>query len=192
MRLFIDIDEVLADFVGGACKAHGVPLELMRAHQVPGTWDISKALRHAKNVPAHKWDMDAFWQPMRTTEFWQSLNWTEHGKQLLEYIKPRFGNNWWLLSAPNHCHTSYNGKVAWIKAEFGATFDRFILTPHKELLAQPGTILIDDRPANLDKWTKAGGTSILYPNYGNCLYKQTNPAEFIKGVLDALGIPQHQ
>ena len=177
--IFLDMDEVLVDFIGGACQIHGITKEEMYLKQPLGEWDITKALRLSQ---------DAFWNPINQAgvDFWLNLQptpWCDELRNLvfdLEYRVVALH----ILSSPSFCPTCYDGKTRWLKQKFGYRFTNFVITPHKWLFAGPGRILIDDRAKNCGEFDRAGGKSILFPHRGNYLHHLAHdPVSYVKEEL---------
>lgn len=78
---------------------------------------------------------------------------------------------WMIASAPSRTASSASEKVTWMQRYFGPDFRRYVLTVHKELLAGPGRLLIDDSPSNCRKFTEAGGEAILFPRHWNAAHR---------------------
>lgn len=168
--VFLDIDGVLADFVGGYCELVGRDREELEETWItehPGCWNLPDVLGCS---------LDEFWKPIHEAgeEFWLGLDPTDHFDELIDRVESFVGDDWLLVSSPSRCHTSHSGKVRWIKSMFGNRFDRFILTGHKERLAKPSTILIDDSDRNCDKFELCGGRSYVFPTLGNTLYRYSS------------------
>lgn len=156
--LYVDMDDVMADFVGAACLAHGMTREKMETRRKPGCWDIKKAL--GANT------LKEFWEPINATgsEFWYNLEplpWFGELVELLVWLQIE----WYILSTPGNCPSSYVGKVMWIEKYFGEEFVNYILTPHKHLLAH-NAFLVDDRPDNINKFIEHGGRGMIFPTLG--------------------------
>jgi 5'(3')-deoxyribonucleotidase len=164
----LDMDEVLVDFISGACEAHGVSREEMETHRVPGTWSIQEAL--GKATTGHYLTTKEFWAPINKAgaEFWENLKpfeWTDTIIELVECTKLP----WFVVTSPSFDETSYFGKIRWLKRKLGNSFDRAIITPHKHRFAFE-SLLIDDRERNLEKHVDHGGSALLFPSLGNSLY----------------------
>lgn len=169
----VDMDEVLVDFIGGACKAHGVTREQMESYRTPGHWSVQEALGLATNGERALTTKE-FWRPINEAgaKFWESLepfSWTESVVELVKQTKL----DWYVVTSPSFDETSYLGKVRWLKNMFGNSFDRIFLTAHKHRLAT-GSLLIDDRESNLEKHIHHGGVGVLFPSLGNKLYRYHN------------------
>ena len=135
--IFLDLDEVLADFVGSALKIHGISREELETHREPGRWDITKPLGLSD---------DEFWEPIHAagSGFWSGLDPLPWADELVGLVEET-GVPWHVVTSPSRCPTCYDGKVRWLKDFFGADFDRFIISPHKEIYAGPGRVILDDR-----------------------------------------------
>jgi 5'(3')-deoxyribonucleotidase len=184
MRILVDLDCVLADFVGGCCAAWGLSTAEVLAHWEPGVYPINAALALALAAREGRPLYDV--QPMPDSRFWARLN---GNGAFWEGLAPlpwcheltaevaRTTPDWHVVTAPSWCVTSYDGKVRWLKARLGERFDRFFITPHKYALAGPGTILIEDNEKNcrdfeVDPLTgrATGGRAVLFPAHHNRLH----------------------
>ena len=187
--VFIDADEVLFDFIGGAAKAHGVEPETLQAHRTLGHWDISRPL--GELVLGRPYSQEEFWLPINHagSEFWERLDPLPHMTELIQLVET-ITDDWHIVSAPSWDSRNYYGKVKSFKKHFGQSFDRFILTPHKHLFAKPDTILIDDRLENVEKFNKAGGYGFVFPTLGNSLHEYRDvPVEQLRlSLIDRFSI----
>ena len=182
--VFLDMDEVLTDFVGGACVAHYTTVAELDFVRKPGIWSIVEPLGTIRKIPG--FTNDDFWEQIHCYGeiFWLRLAALPWARELTGLLDDLYPQRWYIVSAPSRCPTSYSGKVKWLKRFFRQDFDRFLLTPHKHLFAKPGTLLIDDRELNLLKFEEAGGKGLLFPNMGNNLHAQRhNPLEYVRQHL---------
>lgn len=108
------------------------------------------------------------------------------GEGTRQLDRESFSDDWYVVSAPSRSAESYSGKARWLKAFFGNRFDRFALTAHKHLLANPNTILIDDREQNVTRFLAAGGVGIMFPCRYNSYHEVTDPVSHIQSVLELL------
>lgn len=183
MVIFLDMDGVLADFDRGACRVHGVLWDSLLAHRQPGHWNLrpplSKALGQKTVMSSNQ-----FWAPIHAERdtFWSSLPATDWMAELVNRVQS-FRLEWYILTAPSLCATSYYGKALWVKRWFGSEFEGMIPTPHKQLLAKPDTVLIDDRESNVQRFCDAGGHGILFPTQGNRLHHVQHPVEYVESQL---------
>jgi len=165
-RIILDMDEVITDFVGAACRAWGTTTEEVVKNWEPGKWDMTGPV--GKTVRGTPLTEQEFWDKINgDTKFWSRMDETSFIGEILNLSYKVVNTNWHIVSSPSHCPTCYNGKVKWLKEKFGYDFNRFALTPHKEIFAQPGVLLIDDRDSNIENFIKHGGAGIVFPAHHN-------------------------
>lgn len=184
LRILIDLDDVLVDFVGSACKAHGTTYEEVAKFWELGRWDIQVPLGKALGRTARLPD-EEFWIPLNVPNFWASLpefHWTA---SLLETVFRRT-DDWFIVSAPSRCDSSRHGKLEWFNRYFGFASDRFIPTRYKEIFAKKGVVLIDDSTTNIDKFNAEGGKGILFPKLWNGNHVHAaDPLTYVRNYLEA-------
>ncbi len=181
MICYLDIDEVLVDFVGPALRLHDLDPDLVRAAWPEDTWSVTEVLGMSNTK---------FWKPINEmgSEFWENLPEKPWIDELLYLVSSTFEEAY-LVSAPSHCTSSYQGKVNWIRKRFGNGFDKFVLSSHKHLLGYPGAVLIDDRPKNCVAFEQGppggiGGKYVLFPMTGNANARYLdNPIKYVKELL---------
>lgn len=194
--IYLDMDQVLVDFTGGVCDLFNVEMGDVVGHWQPGDWCMLEPLSKALGSEV---SLDLFWQVIhsRGSQFWtnlKSLPWLDELIVLVE----RFTDHWQIVTSPSLDHSSYAGKVLWVQKKFGRKFDRLIPTRYKYLLAQPGTVLIDDREENCEHFehkptgdgstfSKTGGEAIIFPSHHNNLYNYRNhPLQWVELELERL------
>lgn len=170
--LFVDLDEVFTDFIGGYLRLIEKDWEWFKSVHPIGQWDIAKGLgiTHVQ-----------FWQTITSagTGFWLGLQPKPWAIELRNLLNKHCGARWYLLTSPGQSLYAYEGKVLWIRRFFGQTFDRFFITNHKHLLASPERTLMDDCEANILKFSEWGGQGFLFPAVVNCLHRDSdNPLQF--------------
>ncbi len=176
MRLFIDMDGVLADFIGGLCDWYGV-LNPYLQEKNKGEWDIVKLLNRKET------ERD-FWEELGLN-FWANLPKTPEADGLVRLLKDRYGlENLCILSRPCMTPGCLEGKFQWIKEHFPDFQRRFLFGTVKDMVARHDTLLIDDYPKNVKAFARAGGSAILMPRPWNFLYKNLQPLEYVEQHLD--------
>jgi hypothetical protein len=149
--VYCDMDGVLADLAGKVSQMMGEPVsdprEMMRAL-------VLLRRKHPKDF--------------ENGEFWANLNWTPHGKEVWNAIRPY---NPLLLTGAIRGRESNIGKQIWAERELGLPIDRILFSTTKHEYARPNAVLIDDTKQNIDNWEKHGGIGILHSdsNYQNTL-----------------------
>ncbi len=146
MKIYFDMDGVLADFDG-----------MLRKHH-PHVEDFSV-------LPD-----DEFWPLVKAIpNFWEDLEILPGANEM---VKAAFENenvtHVEVLSAPSrHDLRSYAGKVKWLEKHFSEYFPfdlrlNLVIAKNKKHFAEPGSVLIDDLDKNIDAWNKNGGFGILH------------------------------
>ncbi len=158
-RVFIDVDEVLADFVDGACKVHNIRASDITPKWSPDVWDMATVMGISNRE---------FWRPISRLgeRFWTELEALPWWGEVIDIVSG-YTKDWYLLTSPSIDTSCYTGKVKWIKQHFGHNFDRFFITRHKHLLSGAGRLLIDDNPKNIAEFSDGGGKGLLFPHVGN-------------------------
>lgn len=185
-RIILDMDEVLTDFVGAACKAWGTTTEEVVKNWEAGRWDMTAPVgRTIRGKPLTERE---FWDRINNNVgFWEHMNETPFVQTLLNRVYYEVDKNWHIVSSPSYCATCYDGKVKYLKRTFGEKFNQFALTPHKELFAQPGVLLIDDRDSNVENFIKHGGAGIVFPAHHNSKHEfKTDPVTYVTAQLEKL------
>lgn len=183
MTIFVDMDEVLTDFVGGACRAHGFTNQEVAANRAAGEWSIQPALAKLKGKKVV--DDKEFWEPIHHlgSRFWEELHPLPWFGEMIKLVNS-LTDSWYIVTAPSKDPHSYSGKAIWIARYFAPeiAFHHMIPTPNKYLLANPDTILIDDREETVRKFRNTRhGKGCVFPSLGNSLYKYADdPVGFLK------------
>ena len=152
MRIYCDMDGVLADFAKGAEKVTGMPIS---------KW--SYATKKEK------------WQPIKDTpRFWHTLPWMSGGQQLWNYIR-KFDTH--ILSA--YVEESFDpncipGKRFWAQKNCGLPLNKINLVrrSQKQLYTKTGggqNILIDDYIKNINEFKAKGGIGIHHTSTQNTI-----------------------
>jgi 5'(3')-deoxyribonucleotidase len=165
-KILLDMDGVVVDFIRGICDFYDMDYGSTIDNWNPlGEYDLTQtvAFREAGI------DQSEFYPTLaqRPMEFWRNLLAYPNAPHLYNLINGGF-KNWLFVSAPIPSAACYAGKFEWVNdfLEQRAT-TRLILTRHKEWLAAPYTLLIDDSDSNVKQFVKAGGHAILYPQPWN-------------------------
>ena len=140
MKLYVDLDSVLTDFLKAVSDLMGTKLE--RGKALPDSRDMWIKINRAGE------------------KFWTGMDWEPGGRDLWEAVK---GYHPTILSSPTRHPSSKAGKAQWVRENLGEDVP-LILDSHKDKYAEPDAVLIDDRRKNIDKWEAAGGVGILHKN----------------------------
>lgn len=187
LKIFLDMDEVLADFVGSACRLWGVTESQLLTHWEPGRWDmtlpLSKMLGRKRQMPCEE-----FFSVIssRGQTWWEALPALPWALALIELID-EYDYEWKVVSTPSPCQHCVPGKQAWLRQRLGSHFNRYTFTADKPALAKKGIILIDDRQDTVEKFIAAGGLGIVFPRHHNCNYQyKSDPVSYVKQQLREL------
>jgi 5'(3')-deoxyribonucleotidase len=169
MKICLDMDGVLVDFVGGAATLIGYD------PSVVNTWDYYPLIGKTENE---------FWRAIDAagSDFWATLPiypWALDLYRECKAIAPTI-----FLTSPSQCPSSMHGKLRWMQDNFGRQFRDYLVGPKKEFCATPDTILIDDSDANCKKFQAAGGRPILFPRPWNENRGIAEPYSFVLEQLD--------
>ena len=153
--VFVDLDGVVADFVGGVCRLHGIDTPKFN-----GEYDIGKVMGMSTTE---------FWGHLDSDEtFWADLGKTSEADEIMSFLEGAVGEkNIYFLSSPALNPACHSGKATWVKEHYGGYINRLILCGHKHFLASRGRLLIDDNERNCKRFAAAGGNTFLWPRSWN-------------------------
>lgn len=157
MKVFLDMDGVIADFVGAIHKAHGreycyADPEARGQFEIEPIWGVT---------PQEFWSKDSY-------ELWAEMNVTPEAVDIVSILESAFGSeNIAILTSPSMGPGSVPGKREWMRRHFPQFEKRMIFTNAKEFLAGPNRLLVDDRDKNIVDFYGAGGECILIPRHWN-------------------------
>jgi len=156
-QILLDMDGVLADFVGGICKLHNRTCydkpEHMGEFKMEKLWGMSK---------------EEFWIPQDKQGFWLGLEKTVEADDIVQLADETVGfKNIAIVTSPSNNIFCISEKKVWMKKYFPGLEKRMIFTNVKGFVAGPNRLLIDDKDKNVDEFNRAGGWGILLPRYWN-------------------------
>ena len=146
VKIFCDLDGVLADFEAGVQRVTG---RGTRDQTVSKMW--SRVLSHPG--------------------FFSSLDWTKDGEKLWDFIKEYKPTI--LTGLPYSCkNTIRKDKIRWCNQKLGADIDVITCNSNeKHRYANYGDILIDDRLENMKSWKALGGVFIHHISAERTIYE---------------------
>lgn len=159
IKIFLDMDGVLADFQHGVKTYYDIDLEAMNK------------MKEVPNILKKK--NSAMWGHIRKNpQFWNNLKPMDDAQQLWDYfshLDPII-----LTAAPSTFSVGSETflmvgemKKTWIKRIFNMSDDtRFICTTssrkHQHVIDSHHNVLIDDNTKNISNWTNTGNIGILH------------------------------
>ena len=163
LRIYFDLDGVCCDFVRRALSIHGKDADLVfrnwKKHHL-GVFEVYNVISMSK---------DEFWDKVWETgsDFWISIPEYPWFREMIDCVVPK---RVYFSTATGRPEGAY-GKIVWIKERMGNSFNKFMISRHKYLLANDQSVLIDDREENVYTFRKHGGRAILFPQLWNIMYK---------------------
>lgn len=177
IRIFLDLDGVLADFVQGAVELHGYDSDPYGPVANRGRWDLEKII----GIPEQD-----FFSPMGY-DFWANLKPLPWAWQLMDIVNETFGEeNVAIMTSPVPRDGCIDGKRAWIKKHLPNIGTRVFFGKHKWLCANPHALLIDDYPKNVNRFRRNGGQGLLFPAKWNKLHWISDPLAYTIGYIQRL------
>lgn len=173
-RIFLDVDDVLADFSLAALEYLGVERSSIDLDSYYERWgyDIVKAVNDLH--PFTTFSVTEFWARLPRS-FWANLKITKECDYTIQAAKRIVGReNVFLLTAPINDPECAAAKMEWIRDFVPEFWDnrQFLIGPPKWACAYPGALLIDDSDANVDKFREKGGLAALVPRPWNSGYSR--------------------
>lgn len=182
--VFLDMDGVLSDFQGAACKLHQKlsPSELASKNTWPPCeWNMPKVFGLSK---------EKFWGKIdETPNFWHDMPMMPHCLDVLGVARG-IADSVRVLTTPHDHAECYAGKFEWCRRVLNITP---YLCREKHLLARPGRLLIDDSDENCDAFRAAGGSAILFPQHWNSAHDKApfGPLFYLAQELGKLAAEQN-
>ena len=160
-QIYCDMDGVLTDFE----RRFHDKLNTVGKEHYP-LRDILKVVK-PKDFEAI-FGITEFWKFIDQTVgvgFWAGMPWMENGKDLWNFISKY---NPELLTSPSRDNTSRLGKQLWAKHNLDPKPRViFAYSADKQRYANENSILIDDKPSNIEQWRAAGGIAFRVKNGDN-------------------------
>lgn len=162
-KIYLDMDGVIADFVGGSLKLHGKTIPPKEIQ-----WNFMN------QVGFNGGGDPAFWKPLESPDFWANLDVLPDGEALFRYLVKAVGVEHIGILSSGLCPGSCDGKRTWLRRHFPALEKSALFGTVKHMAAAPCKILIDDHEANVDGFRAAKGKGVLIPRPWNSLSEHTN------------------
>ena len=151
-RILLDMDGVIADFIGAAALLHEFDASAVKC------WDFLESFGI---------DPVAFWSPMGR-KFWANVPKTIEADAIVQACEEAVGaENVCLLSSPCDTDGCIDGKRDWIRKHYPQFARRAMFGPAKEFCAAPNRLLVDDSDSNCNAFARAGGVACLLPRPWN-------------------------
>ncbi len=176
--ILLDLDGVVTNFIRSAARVHGYDEKKLIDSWPRGTWDIERVIGVS---------LKDFLTPIEALKesFWEDMEVYDYADELFKVCQGYAHT--FICTAQTGDPYSASGKVKFLKRWRGPKFSDFILTMHKELLARPDHLLIDDKDANITAFRGRHGKAILFPQIFNSMHAFSDkPMEYVRGNLAAI------
>ena len=169
--VLLDVDGVLANFVGGIIKSLGLSVDphdcqVSDWHYVLGISD------------------EEFLAPTMESGWWERLEPYPQALQMVRSIRNE--TSVVFATSPTYGPACASEKVRWLIGHgfLPAQSTDYMIGPHKHLMAGRG-YLIDDSDKNVAKFRKYGGNAFLFPQPWNAMkaYSRGQQWEMIPGIV---------
>lgn len=165
MRVFLDLDGTVVDFITPAMELNGVPPHISANYPKVG-WDVVKAcntLRDQLGLPPV--NVHDFWRNVNSSVFWSGLKPYPGALDFVDWLTSKF--DVYISTSPSSSPHSSWGKHAWVYEKLPRLKRKLFIGSQKHLLAGRGRLLIDDSDENCNKFQDWGGKSLLVPRPWN-------------------------
>jgi 5'(3')-deoxyribonucleotidase len=180
-RILLDMDGVLADFVGHILTPD-------EHATVRGQMNIPKAIGITEKDMWKRTEADPDW--------WANIPPYNHTDDVIPAILEALSDEWeqrtiefYIVTQPHdenpHCTPQ---KRQWVKDNLtDVLIQALVPTGNKHMLANSFTLLIDDDPRHVMRFRESGGHAILFPSHCNELHMYAaDPIPFLSHQLELL------
>lgn len=151
MRIFLDLDGVLANFTKAACAQLGEPY--------PSNYVFED----------YSWLFDKYgdakcYSKLRGHLYWETLELYPWAHELVEIVKESNPDEWMFLTKPMADPFCFSGKYSFVKKHFPKYANKLtIISGRKDsFVRDERDILIDDYTKNINLWEQAGGSTFFW------------------------------
>jgi 5'(3')-deoxyribonucleotidase len=167
--ILLDMDGVMVDFVGAACKALGRNTDDVYGSWKHGNYDVVAAIGFGLEAPEMWKTIEALGE-----DFWVNLSMYPWSQRLYdECVKLA---DVYFLTKPTYDPRCASGKMIWLQRflKDSSKARNFLIGPAKHLCGKPKNILVDDADSNVNDFKKYGGNAILWPQIWNSRHVEAN------------------
>jgi len=165
MKLALDVDGVVADFLTSAYREHGYPN--YNSSNIK-SWNFHREIGISD---------EKFYEPISSFDFWDNIDLMPFAHDLYDELIMEFDVIF--CTSPSKCKEAVYGKLSWLKRHFNVDTDEVIITGKKEILAHEGSLLIDDSGKNCARFQEAGGSYFWFPSLINKYSSQIAPYYYV-------------
>ena len=171
MKMYLDMDGVVADFTAGLCAAFNIPFTNYPHTFSQGLWDWRAEL---EKHPGISWDQAK--QVCSDPSFWAELPELPGASDLFHNLTDAYEVRF-LTTPTGDINAVFDGKREWLEdREWVAPHDKRMilleLGETKEQYARPDIVLLDDQDKNVQDFRHGGGLAILVPRPWNNRHRE--------------------
>lgn len=151
MKIYVDIDGVLANFSKAAAAKLGI--------EYPKQYEFLLWDELFSRLPRGK-----FYNEIVGHDFWENIEPFPYADEIVKVVNHQSHGNWEFLTKPMQDAGCYSGKFSWVKKHFPKHLQKLnIVNGSKAKCCCSNTdILIDDSPNNITEWRNAGGIGLRW------------------------------
>lgn len=189
-HIFLDMDGVIVDFVGGLCAYYALPYPYDDS-SAAGEYDCFSLLGLGNGAKM---------RVMNNEHFWRNLQYMPDGKAIFKLVSESSASLVLLTDTGGYVYSA-SGKAGWVERHMPDVPMYMVFTSvlssvgqdtakAKARFAAPDALLIDDSDKNVEAWQQAGGCAILVPRPWNSRHALASYAFLIvekelEGVINA-------
>lgn len=156
IRIFLDLDGVVTNWVKGATEALHLRIDDPK---------VRSQIKKGKRIEDFVGGTDNMWRMIENygEDWWVDLETFPWSMKLFEELRRRAGL-FSILTSPSRNPICASGKMKWMKKHFGEDFKDFLIGSVKHLCACPNSLLINDDRNNVLKFRQHGGYAFRWPD----------------------------
>jgi len=183
-RIFLDLDDVCNTLTPYILWWLNIVLDPRDYSIYPGNLDIVLAAN--KLLGRRRYTRASFWRSI-PRRVWAETPESPEYRTLLRWCRSLVGpENVYIATSPTKDPDCLAGKLEWIHNHAPRWLHRqYFVTPRKHLLAQSGTLLIDDNETNCQKFQDGGGRAVRMPRPWN-VKSCADPLPYLQGKLTGI------
>jgi len=183
MKVYLDMDGVICDFVKGLHTSLNIPYNEIDYPYELGNYDIFGEIERVRGIPKGKQ-----YKTLHDIKFWENIEKTFEADRLVKLLEDIISkeNIFILTTVPPSWSYAATGKYKWITKNLKGYTSKLIISPlSKSFFGREDILLIDDADENYKEYTASGFSSYLVPRPWNSRYNETNK-DWIKEISDLL------
>ena len=179
VKVMLDMDGVISDWIGAASKICDVDLDDPK---------IRQEIKDEKGFLENHVDEQTLWRNIEEAgiDFWENMELFPWSKKLYNAVK-EVADEFTILSSPgkfpNTASQACAGKILWLDKHFDNHED-YILCYQKYRCADEYSVLIDDSENKIEPFEEHGGHGFLWPNPLSLMDGDFNVDDTIDELID--------